>query len=81
MRSGWQRQETVSHVPQACLTTHAEGIARHNAAQGKVVTVARRNGCDTSAVRHIIGRDGCMLKADLILAKRNRGIVCDIDIH
>uniref|UniRef100_A0A1A9Z6D4 Uncharacterized protein n=1 Tax=Glossina pallidipes TaxID=7398 RepID=A0A1A9Z6D4_GLOPL len=67
--------------PKACLTTHAERIVRHNAAQDKMVLAARRNSWGVSIERHIRGRGGRLLKPDLILTKGDRVIVCDIGIH
>uniref|UniRef100_A0A1A9VWT6 Uncharacterized protein n=1 Tax=Glossina austeni TaxID=7395 RepID=A0A1A9VWT6_GLOAU len=50
------RQETVCYVLQTFPITRAEGIACRNVGQDKVVAVVRRNGCETSVERHVIGR-------------------------
>uniref|UniRef100_A0A1A9VNJ3 Reverse transcriptase domain-containing protein n=1 Tax=Glossina austeni TaxID=7395 RepID=A0A1A9VNJ3_GLOAU len=62
--------------PKACLTTHAERIARHNAAQDKIELAARRNGWGVWIEGHIIARGGRLLKPDLDLTKGDR--VCDV---
>uniref|UniRef100_A0A1A9VS56 Reverse transcriptase domain-containing protein n=1 Tax=Glossina austeni TaxID=7395 RepID=A0A1A9VS56_GLOAU len=60
----------------ACLMTHVERVARHNAAQDKIELAARRNGWGVSIERHIICRGGRLLKPDLMLAREDR--VCDV---
>lgn len=74
------RNETVSHVLQACPVTHSQCIKRHDHVVAQLHHAAKKAGWEAQEEPRIRGVDGHLFKPDLLLIRRDDVCVLEVAV-
>lgn len=79
-RAGCDKNESLSHILQNCPLTHWPRIARHDWVMKRIIKHARFKGWIVKKEPHIRSIDGALKKPDILFAKDDKVIICDVGI-